>query len=232
MIVEVPRRTNAKMETSKAEAFNPILQEIKKKVRFVRYCFPHHGYIWNYGAVPQGNKCTWEDPEHTHPETKAKGDNNPQDVCKIGEAVGYVGQVKQVKILGVIALLDEGKTDWKMILVDVNDPLASKLNDIEDVERLLPGLIRLAFLSFFAHYGKPENQFAFSGEAKYKKYATEVVMECHEAWRRLLKNGYAGISLANTTVERSSYRVASADVPPDSQKDPAQIDPSISKWFL
>jgi inorganic pyrophosphatase len=112
---------------------------------------------------------TWEDPAHTHPETKAKGDNDPLDVCEIGEAVGYVGQVKQVKVLGVMALLDEGETDWKIMqvavilkisravircsylphiyldvcsVVDVNDPLAPKLNDIEDVERHLPGLIR------------------------------------------------------------------------------------------
>jgi inorganic pyrophosphatase len=41
-----------------------------------------------------------------------------------------------------MALLDEGETDWKVIVVDVNDSLASKLNDIEDVERNLPGLIR------------------------------------------------------------------------------------------
>lgn len=40
------------------------------------------------------------------------------------------------------ALLDEGETDWKVIVIDVNDPLATKLNDIEDVERHLPGLIR------------------------------------------------------------------------------------------
>jgi len=33
--------------------------------------------------------------------------------------------------------------------------------------------------------GKPENAFAFSGEAKNKKYATEIIHECHEAWRRL-----------------------------------------------
>ena len=33
--------------------------------------------------------------------------------------------------------------------------------------------------------GKPENSFAFSGEAKNKKYATEIIHECHEAWRRL-----------------------------------------------
>ena len=34
--------------------------------------------------------------------------------------------------------------------------------------------------------GKPENQFAFSGEAKNKKYATEIIHECHEAWRKLV----------------------------------------------
>ena len=85
---------------------------------------------------------TWEDPQATHPETKAKGDNDPLDVCEIGEQVGYTGQVKQVKVLGIMALLDEGETDWKVIVVDVNDPLASKLNDIEDVESNLPGLTR------------------------------------------------------------------------------------------
>jgi hypothetical protein len=54
MIVEVPRWTNAKMEISKEESFNPIKQDIKKgRLRYVRNCFPHHGYIWNYGAFPQ-----------------------------------------------------------------------------------------------------------------------------------------------------------------------------------
>lgn len=132
---------------------------------------------------------TWEDPSQQHAETKAKGDNDPLDVCEIGEQVGYVGQVKQVKVLGIMALLDEGETDWKVIVVDVSDPLASKLNDVEDVERHLPGLIR-ATNEWFRIYkipdGKPENQFAFSGEAKNKKYATEIIHECHEAWRRLI----------------------------------------------
>lgn len=27
-----------------------------------------------------------------------------------------------------MALLDEGETDWKIIAIDVNDPLAGKLN--------------------------------------------------------------------------------------------------------
>lgn len=33
---------------------------------------------------------------------------------------------------------------------------------------------------------QPENQFAFSGEAKNRKYAFEIIHECHEAWKRLL----------------------------------------------
>jgi inorganic pyrophosphatase len=73
-----------------------------------------------------------------------------------------------------MALLDEEETDWKVIVIDINDPLAPKLNDIEDVERHLPGLLR-ATNEWFRIYkipdGKPENQFAFSGECKNKKYA-------------------------------------------------------------
>ncbi|CDZ97057.1 inorganic diphosphatase [Phaffia rhodozyma] len=238
MVVEVPRWTNAKMEISKEEHLNPILQDTKKgKLRFVRNCFPHHGYIWNYGAFPQ----TWEDPSQVHPETKAAGDNDPLDVCEIGEQVGYVGQVKQVKVLGLMALLDEGETDWKIIVVDVNDPLASKLNDIEDVESHLPGLVR-ATNEWFRIYkipdGKPENVFAFSGEAKSKKFATEIVHECHEAWRKLIsgespaKTKDYDLSIANTTVESSSGFTTAANVPEANAQPAAPIDPSISKWFF
>jgi hypothetical protein len=45
----------------------------------------------------------------------------------------------QVKILGTLALIDEGETDWKLIAIDINDPLASRLNDVEDVEAVMPG---------------------------------------------------------------------------------------------
>lgn len=234
MVVEVPRWTNAKLEISKEEKLNPILQDTKKgKLRFVRNCFPHHGYIHNYGAFPQ----TWEDPNSIHPETKAKGDNDPLDVCEIGETVGYTGQVKQVKVLGVMALLDEGETDWKIIAIDVNDPLASKLNDIEDVERHLPGLLR-ATNEWFRIYkipdGKPENQFAFSGECKNKRYAQEVIQECNEAWERLIagKVDPKGVNLANATLGNSATVESTDDVPAGENLPPAPIDSSIDKWFF
>ncbi|KIX02894.1 inorganic pyrophosphatase [Rhinocladiella mackenziei CBS 650.93] len=237
MIVEIPRWSNAKLEISKEEFLNPIKQDVKKgKLRFVRNCFPHKGYLWNYGAFPR----TWEDPNVVHPETKAKGDNDPLDVCEIGELVGYTGQIKQVKVLGVMALLDEEETDWKIIVIDVNDPLAPKLNDIEDVERHLPGLLR-ATNEWFRIYkipdGKPENQFAFSGECKNKKYAEEIIRECSDAWERLItgKQQRGDISLANVTNLSSPDRVDPsqlAKIPPGQNLPPAPIDGSVDKWFF
>lgn len=59
MVVEIPRWTNAKMEINLKETLNPIKQDLKNgKLRFVANCFPHHGYIWNYGALPQVNFST------------------------------------------------------------------------------------------------------------------------------------------------------------------------------
>ena len=41
-------------QISKEEFLNPIKQDVKKgKLRYVRNCFPHKGYLWNYGAFPQ-----------------------------------------------------------------------------------------------------------------------------------------------------------------------------------
>jgi len=243
MVAEIPRWTNAKLEVNKGSHFNPIKQDIKSgKLRFVKNCFPHHGYIWNYGAFPQ----TWEDPNYEDPDTKSKGDNDPLDVCEIGQNVAHSGYVKQVKILGVMALLDEGETDWKIIAIDVTDPLAKDLNDIEDVEKKMPGFLK-ATEEWFRIYkipdGKPENRFAFNGEAKNKAYALKVIKEAHEAWRRLITGAIPpqgekyDIKLSNLTVEGSPYKVttdsdAYKSIPPAHVVPPAPLDPSIDKWYF
>lgn len=33
-----------------------------------------------------------------------------------------------MKILGILALIDQGETDWKLIAINVNDPDASKFH--------------------------------------------------------------------------------------------------------
>ncbi|CAO3643490.1 unnamed protein product [Cunninghamella echinulata] len=210
MIVEVPRWTNAKVEIATNEKYNPIKQDIKKgKLRFVRNCFPYKGYIWNYGALPQ----TWEDPTLMNHDTKAKGDNDPIDVCEIGQSIGKPGEIKKVKVLGVMALLDEGETDWKVLAIDINDPLAKQINDVNDIDQHFPGLIdatRRWFKIYKIPDGKPENQFAFNGECKNKDYALSVVQETHESWKRLVngerQSDIKNIQLTNTTVDGSPFR--------------------------
>ena len=39
------------------------------------------------------------------------------------------------------AMIDDGEADWKMIVIDVDDPLAAELNTLEDVERVMPGFL-------------------------------------------------------------------------------------------
>ena len=140
MVVEVPRWSNAKMEIDTKAPLNPIVQDQKNdKLRFVANVFPYHGYIFNYGAIPQ----TWEDPNHTDQWTNYKGDKDPIDVCEIGSKIQPTGAVIQVKVLGVFALIDDEETDWKLICIDVTDPLAEKLNDIEDVDTEMPGFLEV-----------------------------------------------------------------------------------------
>ncbi|KAJ1925623.1 Inorganic pyrophosphatase [Tieghemiomyces parasiticus] len=243
MVVEIPRWTNAKMEIADSEPLNPIKQDVKKgKLRFVRNCFPHHGYIWNYGAIPQ----TWEDPTEVSTDTKFAGDNDPLDVIEIGEQISYRGQVKQVKVLGVMALIDEDETDWKIIAIDVNDPLASKLHDIEDVERHMPGLLR-ATNEWFRIYkipdGKPENSFAFNGEAKNQAFAHNVIKETHEAWKRLMADTTGKLTDRNSQCHLNTTQTGSPGfigtdspayqaIPTGKPMEVPQIDQSIHKWFF
>jgi len=186
MVVEIPRNSNAKLEVSKDELMNPIKQDVKKgKLRFVKNCFPYAGYIWNYGAFPQ----TWESPMVADEGTGLPGDNDPIDVLEIGGSIAKIGEVKQVKVLGAMAMLDEGETDWKILAIDINDPLAEKLNDIDDVEALCPGMIeatRRWFRIYKVPDGKPMNIFAFNGEAKDRAYSEHLIEKVHQMWKDLI----------------------------------------------
>lgn len=69
------------------------------------FVFCQGDIFFNYGCFPR----TWEDPDHTHPDTGFPGDNDPLDVCEIGLRIVNTGDVRQVKVLGVLAMIDEGE---------------------------------------------------------------------------------------------------------------------------
>lgn len=180
MVVEIPRYTLAKMEIDTKAEMNPIIQDTKKgKLRF------YHGPLfWNYGAVPQ----TWEDPSIKHHEVGMFGDNDPLDVVEIGSGTLGFGEIAEVKPLGVLSMIDDGELDWKMIAINVNDPLFAKLNSVEDIDELCPGTIS-GIREWFRWYktpdGKPINAFGHGEVCLGATEAMEVVQETHQHWKDL-----------------------------------------------
>jgi inorganic pyrophosphatase len=177
MVVEIPKMTKAKMEVATKEEGNPIAQDIKKgKLR------DYHGPIfWNYGCLPQ----TWEDPNVEHPELKCFGDDDPIDVVEIGGSALAMGSVKEVKVLGVLAMIDDGELDWKLLAVATDDPLAKEYNDISDVPDSITAGIREWFRWYKTPDDKPINSFGFDEKFLDAATAKEVIEETHEAWKKL-----------------------------------------------
>ncbi|RYG69917.1 adenylyl-sulfate kinase [archaeon] len=133
MVVEIPMYSTAKMEMSKSDVNNPIMQDYKeddagrKNPRYYAYGTP----FFNYGFLPQ----TWEDVNHVDPATKARGDGDPIDVIEIGDGPMPMGEVVRVKVLGSFCLVDEGETDYKIIVIRADNPHAASINSLRDLER-------------------------------------------------------------------------------------------------
>ncbi|XP_044045041.1 inorganic pyrophosphatase 2, mitochondrial isoform X2 [Siniperca chuatsi] len=199
MVVEVPRWSNAKMET-------------------------------------------WEDPNHTDKETKCCGDNDPIDVCEIGTQVCFPGQVIQVKVLGILAMIDEGEMDWKVIAINAEDPDAKNLNNIEDVRKSRPGHLE-ATVDWFRKYkvpdGKPENQFGFNGQFRDKDLAAEIIKSTHEHWRALVQKqtNSGGIECKNISCCESPFKCSADETRGVVQSAPAfgsahPVSPEVDKWHF
>ena len=180
MVCEIPRYTRAKFECATGEPFNPIKQDTQHgKLRF----YKHGDIMFNYGFFPQ----TWEDPSYVNEQTGYPGDNDPIDVLDIGAKQLRTGEIVAVKILGVLALIDDGETDWKVIAISISDAMAHMLNDIDDVETHLPGTIK-AIREYFRDYksfsGKI-NTYALRAQAMPRQYAVNVVEDTHKHWQSL-----------------------------------------------
>lgn len=182
-VTEIPKFTRKKYEIATDEDFTPIKQDEKKgKLRE----FKKGDIFFNYGCFPQ----TWEDPTFVHPDAEGcRGDNDPVDVCEIGARIIQPGKVRPVKVLGILMMIDEGEADWKVITIDAEDKWAPFINDINDVEEQMPGMldaIREWYRTYKIPDGKPPNTFGLGERFMDKTYALSVIDECHHAWKELV----------------------------------------------
>ncbi|RZC60297.1 hypothetical protein C5167_022066, partial [Papaver somniferum] len=101
----------------------------------IRCSFFNYNINWNYGLLPQ----TCEDPTVANSEVDgAFGNNDPVDVVEIGDRQGKIGEILKVKPLGALAMINEGELDWKIVATSLDDPRASLVNDVGDVEKHFP----------------------------------------------------------------------------------------------
>ncbi|CAJ1909195.1 unnamed protein product [Cylindrotheca closterium] len=182
-VCEIPKFTRKKYEIATDEEFTPIKQDEKKGT--LRE-FKKGDIFFNYGCLPQ----TWEDPTFVHPDAEGcRGDNDPVDVCEIGARIIQPGKVRPVKVLGVLMMIDEGEADWKVVTIDADDKWAPFVNDIDDVEKEMPGMldaIREWYRTYKIPDGKPPNTFGLGERFMDKTYAKAVIDECHHAWKELI----------------------------------------------
>eukprot|EP00754_Rhynchopus_humris_P011506 Rhum_TRINITY_DN14236_c0_g1::Rhum_TRINITY_DN14236_c0_g1_i2::g.74663::m.74663/K13811/PAPSS; 3'-phosphoadenosine 5'-phosphosulfate synthase len=186
MVVEFPKGTNAKFEVQKEVAYNPIKQDTKKGL--ARY-YTYGMSFFNNGLFPQ----TWED-SGLRGEEGNMGDNDPLDVMEIGAKEHPIGSVVPVKILGMLGLIDDDETDYKVIAIAVDDADADKITDIASLRQVKGEAFVERIVDWLRMYkttdkkdpdaAKP-NKFLKNGEYMSAEDAVRVIDETHGHWKKL-----------------------------------------------
>ena len=131
-----------------------------------------------------------------------KGDDDPLDIVDLSPTAVDTGSIIEVKPIGVLAMIDEGEVDWKVVVINVADPKAALINSLADAEAHFPGEIARVkewFTWYKAVDGKPgdgplgsnkkddaePNVFGFDGAALDTAKALEVIAETHASWKAL-----------------------------------------------
>lgn len=193
---EISRGTQAKLELNKWERYNPIWQD-RRSVSGQAFERPRY-YAWSpapgdYGALPR----TWENVLEPDPITGYPGDTDPLDVISVGSVSAPLGIVSPVRVIGAIGMVDgtDRQTDWKIVVIPVDDPEAERIDEISDV----PRRIRDQWSAFWRFYKMPtghaENFFyapsdlsGFSKNAVWldSGLARQVITNSAKAYRQMI----------------------------------------------
>lgn len=138
-IVEIPSGTSAKWEVSKDDPKAVYWEYKNEKPRVVNYL----GYPGNYGSIP-GTALPKE----------LGGDGDPLDVIVLGQAVPR-GEVVDVRVIGVLKMLDGGEQDDKLIAVLAKESPFDHIESMPQLDAEYPGVSQIIDL-WFANYKGPD----------------------------------------------------------------------------
>ena len=160
-LIEIPAGTTAKWEVNHITGHLEweFRDNKPRKIKFL-------GYPGNYGYIPQ-----------TILNKKEGGDGDPLDVLVL-DGNTKKGHVQKIKILGGLALLDEGEHDDKLIAVMQNG-IFKDIKNLEELMMQFPGLLHIIRI-WFEGYDKGSMQFL--GYIPHND-AKVLIEKAHQQWR-------------------------------------------------
>ena len=185
-VCEIPRGTREKFEIHKSVSHNPLLQDVHKNGTLREYVYSPA--IVNYGAITQ----TWEDPEEPDEDTTFGGDNDPIDVLQLNEGSCTRGAVQRVRVLGGLALVDDGETDWKLLVVDVDAADAPSWREVSDIPEARVSEVREWYRMYKTAEGKGENTYGLDGRAVDAAHALRTAEHTHTFWANMMAKAAKG----------------------------------------
>ena len=106
------------------------------------------------------------------------GDGDPLDVLVLVDAPSFAGCLIEVRPIGMLEMIDQGKLDEKILAVGLNNP---RYRDVRNYSEIYPHVLR-EILHFFSIYkdleGKRTEMVGWHNSAR----ARAVVVESHERY--------------------------------------------------
>jgi len=165
-LILTPKQDSLQMAVATKEENTPVVTDVADG-KVAQYAKP---VAWNMGVLPQ----TWLDPNIDYAETGCPGDATPIGIVDIGTPIIPLGDIVPVKPLGILPLKNGGKTNFRIICINMADPLEPKLQSLEDVEAKCPGVIG-AIKDFVGGEKEPLDRVT----------AERLVSETFDSWRAL-----------------------------------------------
>jgi inorganic pyrophosphatase len=143
---EPPRIVHAYIEIC---PFDLVKYEVDKDTGYLRVDRPQRTSSQPpslYGFIPR----TWcADQVCKLMPGALRGDGDPLDICVISERpIARAEVLLNAQVVGGLPMLDGGEADDKIIAVLQNDPLWSKVSDVEDLPEALVDRLRHYFLTY------------------------------------------------------------------------------------
>ena len=154
-LIEIPLGSRNKYE----------LDEKTGKIRLDRVLYAAMIYPAEYGIL----------------ENTLAPDGDPLDILVICSDPTFPGCIVPARVLGYLSMVDNGKTDYKLISVVDCDPRYNDTRELSD----LPSFVLKEIANFFANYKVLQNVAVEVGEYYGQEDAIRIIEECRERFAKL-----------------------------------------------